>query len=119
MVAVMIKSDHRPVTSGDFGAVVTKSELHLPEPIAKILSDQGIRTAAEAVSFLQTFPSSIAKELNWDVADVARGVEVLRRQLSGIVDDAVLNSGSKPSVSYGALDPRKMPGPTTPTPRKS
>lgn len=118
MPAVIIKADHRPVTSGDFGAVVTKSELRLPEQVAKALSDQGVRTAAEAVSYLQAFPSFIAKELNWDVADVARGLEALRRQLSGVVDDAVLRSGPKPTVSYGALDPRKMQGRTTPTSHK-
>ncbi|MGF6809510.1 hypothetical protein OKW30_004636 [Paraburkholderia sp. Clong3] len=117
MPAVLIKATHsaRPVRSGDFGAKVTKSELLLPEQVAKALSAQGVRTAAEAVSYLQTFPSFIARELNWDVADVARGLEALRRQLVGVVDDAVLRPGQKPSVSYGALDPRKIPGRTTPT----
>jgi len=95
--------------SGDFHAEVTESELRLPQRLANVLTANGIRTAAEAVSFMDSFPSSIAHELQWNISDVATGVNRLRGQLKGVVDDSLLNPPLQIRRRvYGALNPRDM-----------
>jgi hypothetical protein len=97
--------DFRP---GDFGAAVVGGDLMLPEDIVNVLASHGVRTAAELVSYLQTFPSAVAHELHWTVSDVMKGLTSLGGQLRGYVDDAILNPPQRPKMGYGALDPSTL-----------
>ena len=109
MLAMTIKADPRALLPGDFGALVTDSMLHLPETFVQVLTDQGVRTAADAVSYVHTFPSYIAEALHWNLADVDHGLAALCDQLEGMVDDDILHPSQQPPLFYGALDPNTLP----------
>ena len=107
MEPLRIKSTKSGFKPGDFGAVVdeSSSELELPEQIATTLQSQGIHTATELISYVEAFPSAIAARLNWTLPDVLNGLEALRGQLKGHVDDAVLSPTRRGRTSYGAMNP--------------
>jgi hypothetical protein len=93
---------------GDFGAVVRGSDLTLPQEVAETFVKHGVRNADDLVSYVQTFPSSIARDLQWDVTDVFHGLTRLRTQLSGYVADDVLNPPQRHAKGYGAMNPARL-----------
>jgi Papain family cysteine protease len=107
MEPLKIKSIKSGIKPGDFGAIVDESALalELPEQIATTLQSQGVHTASELISYIEAFPSAIAARLKWTLPDVLSGLEALRGQLKGHVDDAVLSPTKRGPVSYGAMNP--------------
>jgi len=97
-----VQSDARP---GNFGAKIVGSDLMLPEDIASAFAAHGVRNATDLVSYVHAFPSAIAADLHWNVADVLKGLRVLSAQLSGLVDDEILSPPPRPRVHFGALNP--------------
>src|SRR5271166_5033479 len=98
MNPLKITSGMSEAAPGNFGATVdaSNSRLLIPDDLATALASHGIRTATDFVSYVQTFPSAVAMELNWSVSDVLRGLENLKNQLRGHVDDAILNPPEHP-----------------------
>lgn len=107
MQPLKIKPIKSAIKRGDFDGIIDESDLalKLPERIVSTLKSHGVRTAGEMVSYIETFPSSIAAALEWTVPDVLRGLEGLRSKLSGHVDDAVLNPRKHERHSFGAMNP--------------
>jgi hypothetical protein len=96
---------------GDFAGSVQDGLFYLPEPVFRVVSGQGgVRTAADFVSYLHTFPSAVAAQLNWTVADVQSGLKRVSEQLEGLVAKEVLNPPAQPRRVYGALNPADRPG---------
>jgi hypothetical protein len=93
-------------TPGDFAATVDEagSRLLVPQDLSDKLTAQGIRTASELVSYLLSFPTAAAKDLNWSIEDVSRGLDQLKDQLRGHVDDFILDPPEHPKRGYGGLN---------------
>lgn len=105
MNPLQIRAADWPAEPGDFRASVHEaSSLLLPRDVASALASHGVRNAAEFVSYVDSFPSAVAAELNWSVADVLNAVSKLRDQLRGHVDEAIL-SPPRRQHGYGALNP--------------
>ena len=102
-----IASNGKPAARGNFGADVAGTTLFLSPEVVSALKSHGVMTAEEFVSYVQTFPTAIAEDLDWDVSDVQRGLAILTSQLRGLIPDDMLDPkdvrGRRP---YGALDPR-------------
>jgi len=92
---------------GDFDGFIDESRhaLMLPEKIAGTFKSHGVFTAAKMLSYLESFPSAIAAELDWTVPEVVRGLRTLRTKLKGHVDDALLEPSRPGRFSYGAMNP--------------
>jgi hypothetical protein len=105
MDMLRIKAVQSAAQPGNFGAKVVGRELTLPEKVASAFAAHGVRNATDLVSYLHTFPSAIAADLQWNVADVLRGLDVLSAQLSGLVEDDVLSPPPRPRVHFGARNP--------------
>jgi hypothetical protein len=93
---------------GNLCAKIDDGNLLLPTRIVEVLAALDIRTAADLVSYLQAFPSSIAIQLGWDLADVSRALRRLRAQLKGRVHEDILNPAVRREPPYGALDPSNL-----------
>ena len=100
-----IKATHCKAQPGDFEAAVEGGYLLLPEEVADAFASHGLRNASEVLSYLYTFPSAIAADLHWNVAEVLQALDVLRAKLRGRVDDEVVNPPERPRFGYGALNP--------------
>jgi hypothetical protein len=93
---------------GDLRAIVRGDKILLSERVVNALTPLGIRTAVDLVVYLASFPSTVAGELGWDIGDVQHALELLRRQLKGIVDDSILYPPVRPEPFSGALDPSTL-----------
>jgi hypothetical protein len=85
--------------------------IRIAPKVASALARIGVRSAEELASFLNTFPSEIARVLNWDVKAVVRARECVLPKLRGIVEDVYLDPPTQ-SVSYGAVDPDRPSRPS-------
>lgn len=92
-------------TPGDLRARLKDDNLLLPDRVAMAFAALGIRTAADLVSYLQAFPTSVADELGWEPQDVHHALALLRKQLRGRVDDSILNPSLRREPAYGAVLP--------------
>jgi hypothetical protein len=93
---------------GDLRAEVAGGNLLLPKRVVDVLAALDIRTAVDLVSYLQAFPSSIAIQLGWDLADVSHALQRLRAQLKERPEGAILNPPFHPEPPYGALKPPEL-----------
>ncbi len=91
---------------GDFAATIdeTNSRLFLPRDFANSLASHGIQTAADMVSYLQSFPTAAAEDLDWSIEDVSRGLDRLKDLLRGHVDDFILHPPEHRTHGYGGLN---------------
>jgi hypothetical protein len=94
---------------GDLHAHVSDGELRVPTHFAQAMREQGVRTAADLLELMQSFPTSIATVLSWPVSDVYRATEILRGQLEGLIPDQVLNQKTLPNPAFGAQSPGDLP----------
>jgi hypothetical protein len=108
MTALLIKPTITKERPGDLCAQVDDGNLLLPERVAQLLLPLGIRTAVDLLSVLQTFPSEIAYRLGWKQTDVDQALALLKAQLKGRVDEAILNPPHRPEPVYGAVPPPGM-----------
>jgi hypothetical protein len=110
MKPLQIDSCDQVATPGDFAAAIDQANcvLLLPREVAQKFVSHGIRTATDLISYLQTFPSASADDLQWSIADVTRGLERLKEQLRGHVDDAILNPPARADHGYGGRNPADL-----------
>ena len=106
MKPLSITGSDSGATPGDFGACVdgANSRLLLPQELSDKLAAHGIRTASELISYLQSFPTAAAKDLDWSTEDLSRGADRLKDQLRGYVDDSILHPPPRPKHGYGGLN---------------
>jgi hypothetical protein len=99
------------VSQGDLHATISGNQILIPRAAAQSFDQQGVRTAADLLSFMQTYPSAVAKALNWSDKDVSAATEKLRGQLAGKVDSALLSDpkDNPPLPPLGARDPAELP----------
>lgn len=97
-------STERP-TPGDFHAHVTDGILYLPKDLADTAQSIGVRTAEDLLSYVTSYPSSIASVLHWSLEDVAKGTALLQSQLKGYVDPIHLNPPTRKELPMGARAP--------------
>ena len=97
-----------PSVPGDFGAIVRDDRLALPVDVARGLAALSIKTAEELLSYLQTFPTAVARQLGWSVDDLDRAVDQLVVALEGHVDVRVLHPEAPVEHGLGALDPASL-----------
>lgn len=88
----------------NFGAEVTGTKLRVPENIADALKTLRLHTAIEFVSFLQAYPTAVAKALDWKLAEVVQARDTLIKDLRGVLPDGFLETPRR-RVVYGAVDP--------------
>lgn len=100
------------VGPGDLRATISGSTILIPRAAAQSFKQQGVRTAVDLLSYMQTYPSAVASALKWSDKDVSTATEKLRGQLSGKVDSAVLGdpADNPPLPPLGARDPADLPG---------
>jgi hypothetical protein len=99
-------SEARP---GDFGAKVEGGQLLLPGGVVDLFAAQGVRSAAELLSWLEAFPSAVAAEMRWNPTDVGRATARVRALLRNHMDAALMADRPRGPVRvYGALDPRRL-----------
>jgi len=89
----------------DFGAEVSGSQLHVPQDVAKALEQLSIRTAEEFVSYLHSFPGTIAATLGWNLQAVLHARDGLVSKLRGIVAEEILEPQPGVRRMYGARAP--------------
>jgi hypothetical protein len=99
------------ISPGDLHATISGNTILIPKAAAQSFSQQGVRTAVDLLSYMQTYPSAVASALNWSNKDVSAAAEKLRGQLSGKVDRAVLSdpADNPPLPPLGARDPSELP----------
>ena len=105
MMPLPVKSMIANEVRGDLRAKLDNGNLLLPKRVLAILTSWGVRTAADLLSVLQTFPSGLADELGWEAEDVDHALTVLKAQLKGRVDENVLNPPKREEPVYGAVPP--------------
>jgi hypothetical protein len=94
---------------GDLHATVSGNKLYVPKAAAQTFGQQGVRTASDLLSYMQTYPSSVAASLHWTAADVSAATDKLRTQLTGKVDISTLDTEQNPTPPLGARDPSGLP----------
>ena len=99
------------ISPGDLHATISGNTILIPKAAAQSFGQQGVRTAGDLLSYMQTYPSAVAGALNWSDKDVSAATEKLRGQLSGKVDSAVLRDpkDNPPLPPLGARDPSDLP----------
>jgi hypothetical protein len=109
MASVVIEpTDEQPVP-GNLKAHVRGNKLLLPRKFAFTLEREGVRTAEDLMSYILSFPSSVAETLQWSAADVNSATSKLRKQLRGHISDALLRLQRHPDPPMGAMDPDDLP----------
>src|SRR5688500_6063652 len=71
----------------NFGVRVKEGSLVVPDKVAEILKRYDIRTAAEFVALLHSFPSGLAKELGWSAQEMGRATTCLLRELADVLPE--------------------------------
>lgn len=89
----------------DFGVEILGSRLLVPQDLAVALDRLSVRTAEEFVSYLHSFPSTVAAMLNWSVQDVIDARSSLISRLQGVVDEKILDPPKVQRRAYGARFP--------------
>jgi hypothetical protein len=99
------------VAPGDLHATISGNRILVPKAAAQAFAGQGVRTAADLLSYMQAYPSAVARALGWSGKDVAAATARLRAQLVGRVDKALLEEpdDSPPLPPLGARDPGELP----------
>jgi hypothetical protein len=92
----------RHANKHDFGAEVFGSTLLVPEDLAVALDRLSVRTAEDFISYLHTFPATLAALLDWTVQDVIQARSSLISRLHGVVDENILDPPPSPPRRYGA-----------------
>ncbi len=108
MQLLTIQPNEDEATPGDLHAQVSGDNLLLPREFAQAFMREGVRTASDLLSYMESFPSSVAYLLNWKVADVRSAVLLLQKVLSGYLD-AGPQTKKYPNPSLGAMDPSLLP----------
>jgi hypothetical protein len=98
------------LSPGDLHARVSEGELQIPADFAQAVRRLGVRTAADLVGLMQSFPTSVAEMLSWPIGDVQRATERLKTQLEGLVPPRILNPPRRPNPVFGAQDPGQLSG---------
>jgi len=95
---------------GDLRATISGNTILIPKAAAQSFKQQGVRTAGDLLSYMQTYPSAVASALKWSDRDVSAATEKLRSQLSGKVDSALLSdpADNPPLPPLGARDPAEL-----------
>lgn len=107
--ALTIRSSAGRSSPGDLHARVENQNVYLPDPVAKAFQQEGVRTAADLLSYMHAFPSAVADILHWQPQEVAQATSRLERQLLGRVDNSVLGPGTRSNPPLGAFDPDDLP----------
>ena len=100
------------VSKGDLNVAVSGNRLLVPKAAA--FGQQGVRTASDLLSYMQTYPSAVAKALHWSSGDVSAATEKLRTQLTGKIDSSMLDSQQQTTPPLGARDPGGLPDKSKP-----
>jgi hypothetical protein len=109
VTSVMIEPmDEKPVR-GNLKAHLRGNKLLLPRELVDALRRDGVRTAEDLMSYIDSFPSSVARTLHWSVGDVNNAKAVLRTQLVGQIADDHLRPQRRPNPTLGARDPDDLP----------
>jgi len=61
------------------------------------------------MSYIQSFPSSVAHTLHWSLSDVNDATAKLRSELQGHIPDVHLNLQGHQNPPLGAIDPDDLP----------
>lgn len=106
MARLAISPTQIPLASKhDFGAEVTGSRLLVPQDLAIALERLSVRTAEDFISYLHSFPGTLAALLNWSTQDVIRARSSLISNLHGVVDENILDPPAPTPRTYGARFP--------------
>ena len=90
---------------GDFQVAVTNDKLLLPEDLYRILQRQNLETLEEFISYMYSFPKSLAALLKWTSSEVLSARENLVRELQGYITKKPSTPSHSFKRSYGALQP--------------
>ena len=91
---IVVAPSEDQLGKGDLHARISGNTIYIPKAAAQAFSRQGVRTATDLLSYMQTYPSAVGSELNWSAADVAAATERLRNDLRGKVSDDLLQPRS-------------------------
>lgn len=107
MPHLLIQPSHklRPANPGNFNVAVEPGYLFAPVHLAHWLASVDVRSAEEFVSFVHSFPTSVATALGWTNHDVERARDMLVGQLRGIVRNDVLYPPQPPKRFEGTRPP--------------
>lgn len=86
---------------------VLESRLLVPQDLAVVLHRLSVKTAEDFVSYLHSFPGTVAALLNWSVEDVIDARSSLISRLHGVVDENILDPPKVQRRAYGARFPRQ------------
>jgi hypothetical protein len=109
MPTVTIEGVEEKATPGNLNAHLKGNKLLLPKDLARVLREQGVRTAEDLMSYMQSFPSGVAETLHWSMQDVSRATARLRSELRGRVGQDFLQPSRRPNPPLGARDPDDLP----------
>ncbi len=94
---------------GDLHAEIMGDALCIPQPLAAEATQRGLRNAADLVAYATTFPSALAKHLNWSVPEVQAAAAKLTAQLAEHDPAFRTLAMQRPEPAYGALNPDDLP----------
>lgn len=109
MRALTLSPTDDTASPGDLRARVVDGRLLVPRQVAAAARDAGVRTAADLLSYMQSFPSAVADQLHWSAADVTAATQRLQNDLRGHVEPEILAPPQRKSPVLGARDPAALP----------
>jgi hypothetical protein len=89
----------------DFKAQVGDGWVGVPQDVAEALDRHSVRTALQLVQFLFTFPSALADELGWHLADIELARNRLVDQLDGKMPASLLRPVARAPRAAGTANP--------------
>jgi hypothetical protein len=108
MALVVIEADDEQAVPGDLNAHVQDDKLMLPREVVDAVRKDGVRTAEDLLSYMTTFPSSVAYQLHWSLGDVSNAAAKLRAELEGHIPNNRLHPQLRPNPPLGARDPDEL-----------
>lgn len=103
-----IKVDNKlSLGNGDFGTRVADGVLFVSAEFQqRVLKQFNVRSAEQAYTVVHCFPTWVQACLSeWTVEEVQKAGEMLKKQLTGTVDDGILNPGRPKPFVGGVLPP--------------
>lgn len=87
---IVVAPSEDQLVKGDLHVRISGDKIYIPRAAAQAFAREGVRTAADLLSYMQTYPSAVGDALSWSTGDVTTATERLRSELRGKISDDLL-----------------------------
>lgn len=106
---LVIEASQESLAPGDLRARISGNTIYIPGAAVQEFSRHGVRTAADMLSYLESYPSAVGSAFGWSDQDVAAAADRLRTTLRGKVSDSLLSPEKRTTPPLGARNPADKP----------